>query len=346
MGYRGLETENDIKLRGNSRCMALFFGHGYIWLPETPPLMGYDGFVDHETRKPHWLIIDKNWVTWQSYITILPCQYQSSLAAWRRSKMLNSQKLLISMPAWQQFVPCQGICTCWARSVLDVVVVRACSVLTRFLNQLRDELCVYCLYCWYMSRCSKFQVSKMRTQGHNICLQTRKYSNRPVNVICKDGQLHFSFEQWVLAEAPGKIPFPWWRTTMRRNFSGLRCLHNSIVSFTCWRRWQLQQRIQHHLTHLTLSLSFSLPCMRIIPKTLRHIRTQDSHRRCFSSREIDIIAAGGLLPFDQAELPWIPGPGWRCRTGRTAWDSLGQLGERHRLRAEGPVAFLPDPWWS
>ena len=35
-----------------------------------------------------------------------------------------------------------------------------------------------------------------------------KYSNRPVNVICKDGQFHFSFEQWVPAEAPGKIPFP------------------------------------------------------------------------------------------------------------------------------------------
>ena len=106
--------------------------------------MGYDGFVDHETTLADFF--DRGGHMTQK-TAILPCKYQSSLAAWRRSKMLNSQKLLISMPAWQQFVPCQGICTCWARSVVDVVVVRACSVLTRFLNQLRDELCLYCLYC-------------------------------------------------------------------------------------------------------------------------------------------------------------------------------------------------------
>ena len=52
-------------------------------------------------------------------------------------------------------------------------------------------------------------VVKMRIQVRNFCLQTMKYSNKPINVIlCKGGQLHFSFEQRLLAEAPGKIPFP------------------------------------------------------------------------------------------------------------------------------------------
>lgn len=152
MGYRGLETENYIRLRGSdSRCMAHLW-HGKMAPSDSTldgPLMGL------EITKPHLLIIDRG-----GHMTImtpaLPCPAHSSILALAQVKDVEFAKA-------PDFDACLAAvrslsgknCTCWARSVVDVVVVRACSVLTRCLNQLRDELYMFILFI-YMSRCSNF----------------------------------------------------------------------------------------------------------------------------------------------------------------------------------------------